>query len=84
MARVKEECQQIKYEIEVIYKLQAQGFTLKEIAVTLAMPDARVKTIQENIRKWGDKETKTDLIERVFDALYINQESERKDGKWKN
>lgn len=73
MARVKEECQQIKYEIEVIYKLQAQGFTLKEIAVTLAMPDARVKTIQENIRKWGDKETKTDLIGRVFDALYINQ-----------
>lgn len=73
MARVKEECQQIKYEIEVIYKLQAQGFTLKEIAVTLAMPDARVKTIQENIRKWGDKETKTDLIGRVFNALYINQ-----------
>lgn len=73
MARVKEECQQIKYEIEVIYKLQARGFTLKEIAVTLAMSDARVKTIQENIRKWGDKETKTDLIGRVFDALYINQ-----------
>ena len=73
MARVKEECQQIKYEIEVICKLQAQGFTLKEIAVTLAMPDARVKTIQENIRKWGVKETKTDLIGRVFNALYINQ-----------
>ena len=73
MARVKEECQQIKYEIEVICKLQAQGFTLKERAVTLAMPDARVKTIQENIRKWGVKETKTDLIGRVFNALYINQ-----------
>lgn len=73
MARVKEECQQIKYEVEVIYKLQAQGFTLKQIAVTLAISDSRVKTIQENIRKWGDKETKTDLMGRVFDALYINQ-----------
>ena len=33
---------------------------------------ARVKA-ECLIRKWGDIEVKTDLIRRVFNALYINQ-----------
>lgn len=80
MARVKNEYQQIAYEMEVINALHKKGYEQKDIQTILALSNERLQIIQDTFEKWGDTETIEELSGRVFNEFYENKQYERKEG----